>query len=854
MASDQNTEEHLRTALADRYRIESEIDSGGMATVYRAQDLKHDRTVAIKVLRPELAEAIGADRFLREIRTTANLNHPNILPLHDSGEADGFLFYVMPYVKGESLGDRLEREGQLPIEDAVQIAREVAEALAYAHREGVIHRDIKPANIMLAEGHALLADFGIAQAKAGAEETKLTGSGMSLGTPSYMSPEQVGGEGELDGRADQYALGCVLYEMLAGHPPFTGADIQTVMRQHLAVDAPSVTQARPSVPKGVAKTVHRSLAKTPADRFRTTAEFETALAGATLPFLARIPLGRARTALVAAAFVLVLATVAIVVSLLPKGDGLQLVPNRVVVMPFENLTGDPALNEWTDLVADYVGEAIQRLELVDPIAVDLARHYAEEAASEGSVDVVRAVANAFEAALAVTGSIYAMGDSLQYRLNVIDVASGRSLQPVEEIGPRDSPGAAIERLGEQVAGALAMELDPYMEQGAQSLPSPPRLEAYRRNKLGFESYERGDVEKALEHQLAAYDLDTTFVYPLVYAGFWASRLGDRAMADSLLQFADLRRDMLSALGNATLDGSFGRINNDREAVLRAARESHRLDPRGWSPLGHAFAALDVARPREAIEALQDYDPNPEWRRSENFYYWGALCKAYHMLGEHEQELVEAKRAREMNPDRLNMLILEIQAQAALGRVAEVNSLLDQAPALSPNPVEAAEVAGNELWTHGFPDEARAAFERGIQWLQDRPEGEGNRRWLGMMLYGAGRWEEAHTIFRALDAEQPEDLWILGRLGRSAARTGDTATAREISRRIAGMPWPEYEYRHLMNLAFLAAILGEPDEAMRLFQESIARGDPNRQISHHRQPDLEALYQREDWHQLMGPKG
>jgi serine/threonine protein kinase len=202
--------EQLTDALAGRYRIESEIDSGGMATVHRARDLKHDRTVAIKVLRPDLAEAIGADRFLREIRTTANLSHPHVLPLFDSGEAEGSLYYVMPFVEGESLRDRLEREGQLPLEDAIQIAREVADALAYAHRNGVIHRDIKPANVLLDEGHALLMDFGIAQAKAGAEETKLTGMGMSLGTPAYMSPEQISGEGVMDGRSDQYALACVI--------------------------------------------------------------------------------------------------------------------------------------------------------------------------------------------------------------------------------------------------------------------------------------------------------------------------------------------------------------------------------------------------------------------------------------------------------------------------------------------------------------------------------------------------------------------------------------------------------------------------------------------------------------------
>jgi serine/threonine-protein kinase len=296
----------LTAALADRYAIESEIDSGGMATVYRARDLKHDRAVAIKVLRPDLVEAVGADRFLREIRTTANLSHPHILPLHDSGEAGGFLYYVMPFVKGESLRDRLEREGQLPLEDAVQIAREVADALAYAHRNGVIHRDIKPANIMLDEGHALLADFGIAQAKAGAQETKLTGSGMSLGTPSYMSPEQIEGAKAVDGRSDQYALACVLYEMLAGHPPFTGSDIQTVMRQHLAADAPRVTGARASVPAGVAKTLHRALAKTPADRFRTMSDFEKALAGATLPLLARIPMGRTRETILGTLAILVL--------------------------------------------------------------------------------------------------------------------------------------------------------------------------------------------------------------------------------------------------------------------------------------------------------------------------------------------------------------------------------------------------------------------------------------------------------------------------------------------------------------------------------------------------------------------
>ena len=223
----------LQVALADRYRIEGEIGAGGMATVYLAQDLRHDRRVALKLLRPELSAVIGAERFLAEIKLTANLQHPHILPLFDSGEADGFLFYVMPFVEGESLRGRLTREKQLPVAEAVRIAAEVASALDYAHRHGVVHRDIKPENILLHDGRALVADFGIALAASKAGGARMTETGMSLGTPHYMSPEQAMGEREITARSDVYALGVVLYEMLTGDPPFTGSTAQAIVARVL---------------------------------------------------------------------------------------------------------------------------------------------------------------------------------------------------------------------------------------------------------------------------------------------------------------------------------------------------------------------------------------------------------------------------------------------------------------------------------------------------------------------------------------------------------------------------------------------------------------------------------------------
>ena len=270
--------ERLRVALSDGYRLDRELGRGGMATVYLAEDLKHARRVAIKVLRPELIiSGEEAARFLREIRIAAHLSHPQIVPVHDSGERDGFLYFVMPYIGGESLRQRLVREGRLPVDEALGIARSVAAALDYAHRQNVVHRDIKPENILLHEGQAVVADFGIARAITVAAADDVTARGLAVGTPAYMSPEQAAAERELDGRSDLYSLACVVYEMLTGEPPFAGLNAQATLSRHLVATPPPLRSRRPVVPESVERAVLRALAKSPAERFGTTSEFATAL-------------------------------------------------------------------------------------------------------------------------------------------------------------------------------------------------------------------------------------------------------------------------------------------------------------------------------------------------------------------------------------------------------------------------------------------------------------------------------------------------------------------------------------------------------------------------------------------------
>jgi len=416
----------LSGALSGRYTIQGELGRGGMATVYRAHDLKFDRAVAIKVIRPELTVPITRERFLREVRLAAPLQHPNILPIFDSGEAGPHLYYVMPLVEGESLRDRLAREGQLPVEDAVQIGREVAGALAYAHRHGVVHRDIKPENILLSGGHAVVADFGIARGITVSAGDRLTETGLVVGTPAYMSPEQASARSTVDPRSDIYSLGCVLYEMLAGMPPFTGPTPQAVFARHSLDAVPPLRTVRDTVPQPVEAAIVRALAKSPADRHADGDAFARALsetASPPLPRPLRVPRRAAIAAVAAVALIAAWGSRSLwsgnetVADAAPGGPD----PRRIAVRYFEDLSRDRSLGPLADGLTETLIERLAGVSALDVIS----KHGV--AAFRGSGATRDSVARALEAGSLIEGSVEQTGPGVRVTVRLVDGSSGADI-------------------------------------------------------------------------------------------------------------------------------------------------------------------------------------------------------------------------------------------------------------------------------------------------------------------------------------------------------------------------------------------------------------------------------------------
>ena len=609
--------DRLKAALAGTYRIERELGSGGMATVYLGRDLRHDRDVAIKVLLPRVAAALTPERFLQEIHIAAQLQHPLILPLFDSGQADGLYYYVMPRIVGESLRQRLEREKRLPLDEAVQIGREIAEALEYAHGRGVVHRDIKPENIMLSGGHPLVADFGIARALGASGDPRLTSTGIRVGTPLYMSPEQALGDPSLDHRSDIYSLGCVIYEMIAGSPPYTGASLHAVLSGHVGGKPPALTTRRTGIPAGLRATIEIALAKEPADRFQTSGEFARALADPSranrLRRGLRPTLGRTALAVLAGAVIAAGAWAAW------SGLGRRptLDPNLVAVAPFDAL--GPGLELWREGLMDMLSRNLNGagpLRVVSPTVV--VRNWSGRA----DVASARQVGLKTGAGLSVVGSIVSAGaDSVRLAVTVVDVATAEPLGDVEFGGKVSRIDVAVDSLTVGLLAALGRT----RPIGAVHLStvrsgSLPALKAYLQ---GEQFFRRAEWDSAGRHFERAASLDTTFAlafYRIFQTRFYKGTGIDSLMWSYALRAGALNRGLapreslmiaadsvLAAVSDApALDVEARRQRARVIAILELANRRFPDDAEVWYQLGRArnrIGYLLGVQPEQALEAL-----------------------------------------------------------------------------------------------------------------------------------------------------------------------------------------------------------------------------------------------------------
>ncbi len=609
--------DRLRAAVADRYAFEREIGRGGMATVYRAQDLKHQRPVAVKVLHPYLAANLGAERFLREIQIAASLQHPHIVPLYDSGQASDLLYYVMPYVEGESLRRRLERDKQLALEETLQLARAVAAALDYAHRHGIVHRDIKPENVMLHEGEAMVTDFGIAKAVSAAAADTLTQAGATVGTPAYMSPEQAAGMVELDGRSDVYSLGCVVYEMLAGRTPFVGPTAQAIIAQCFTNPPPPLRTVREDVPEWTERAVMKALAKEPGDRFATAAQLSQALKPAGV---ATAPGGGSGA----------------------SGSQASGTPKSIAVLPFVNMSADPDNEYFTDGIAEEIINALTKIG-----ALRVAARTSAFAFKGRNLDI-RRVGEQLSVGTVLEGSVRKAGNRLRVTAQLVNVADGYHLWSERYDRELEDVFAIQDEIAGNIVRALRVVLSEEERRAIEKAPTA-NVEAYDyylRGRQFFHQFRRTGIQFARRMFERAIEVDPK--YALAYAGV---------------------ADCCSFL-YMYWDGSRANL----ESADSASRKALDLDPELAE--AHASRGFAVSLSRQHAEARTEFETalrlNP--KLYEAHYLYARACFQEGKLEEAVQHYQDAARVR---PEDYQALLLMQGPLTRLGRRAEVEATLRQ---------------------------------------------------------------------------------------------------------------------------------------------------------------------------------
>jgi len=749
--------ERLRSALSESYTVERELGRGGMGCVFLAHEHQPARRVAIKVLDPDLAGALGPERFLREVELASRFTHPHILPIHRTGEASGLLYYVMPYVEGQTLRDRLDKEKQLPLHDAVRIVREVADALSFAHTHGVIHRDIKPENILLEAGHAVVADFGVARAVSAAGGARLTQTGIAVGTPAYMSPEQATG-GEIDERCDIYSLGCVLYELLAGDPPFSSRSSQAVLARHLSEPPPPIRVVRPGVPEQVVRTIERALAKVPADRFATAVEMSEALAH---PDTVSLPRPRRRRGVRVAATVGLLVALALVVWRVVPGSVGRADANRILVFPMA-VTGREApadeLGQSVALVVVWAINTTTRLHAVD--AWPLLDQPAREAGAITEAEA-RRITRRQGAAHFVTGSVL-VGDSVRVLLDLQGAGGGGAIQRVFAVDAAGDPWA----LGLMAAGDIVRALVPDSARPDYAVlagHTPAALDAFLE---GERAYRNAHFANALDDYRAAFAADSTFTLAALRAA-QAARWNHEAPLEAGIAQALDRTAGLPPRYAALARGLHAYLAFHADSAVAAFRRAIDIDPRwpeAWMALGEAYTHLLPA------------GPPPDSMAQVAFQHVRRLDPSFAPVLYHLTQLA----ANAGDDDRARALLAEMRAAHADSVWLEPTDLLVRCAAASPGAIDwraavtrnAAAVNEAAQWftVGGLPHPACAAAAWRALLTDDSTRTYAFGGLLGLHSVLVGR-RHTRDIEALLDANSLFDRALLGDLYLLAADAG-----------------------------------------------------------------------------------
>jgi serine/threonine protein kinase/tetratricopeptide (TPR) repeat protein len=691
----------LRDALGDSYTIDRVLGKGGMATVYLAQDAKHDRLVALKVLHPELAASLGPERFLREIKLAAKLNHPHILGLHDSGDAGGFLYYVMPYIEGESLRDRLDRVQQFNVDEAIHHGRAIASALDYAHRHGIVHRDIKPENVMLYEGEAMVMDFGIAKALSTAGPETLTQTGMMIGTPAYVSPEQAAGETNLDGKSDQYSLACVIYEMLSGERPFVGATPQAVMAKRFSEMPKPLRTIRSSVPESVEKAVTRALAVEPSGRYSTAAQFGQALASGSL--ITPTDTASLPQAVVATA-------------------------KSVAVLPFTNMSNDADNEYFTDGMAEEIINALNKVQSLRVAA------RTSSFAFKGKNEDVGEIGKKLKVSTVLEGSLRKMGNRLRITAQLVNVADGYHLWSERY----DREMEDVFAIQDDISQAIVKALKVILTEGEKKQIEKVRVE----NVAAYDYYLRGRQyyqihRKSLEYARQMFNraVEADPEYARAYAGvadtcsllymYYDAREFNLKQADyASAKALELEPDLAEAHVARGLAVSLSKRFEEAESEFEQAMK---LDPKLFEAAYWYGRALEAEGRFE--EAVKLYE-RAQVLRPEDYQAPSFLAQAYRALGMTDESNAAARRAirllqerLELNPSDARAANLLAATYATMGETEKAVDYSDRSLAIDPDD---AMLLYNVCCTYtriGRYDDAIACLERAVD------KGFGHREWI-----------------------------------------------------------------------------------------------------------------------------